>query len=1037
MPTPSLTVQHLTVEQMYGRRQPPLTVDDLAAGVNIIYGPNATGKTTLARALQAVFWPDQVPYDPKEIHAAFHLDGQTWHAEVTARGRTLRRGGTEASPPPLPTPDQRPFYWLSLHELLRATADDGDVAARILRQATGGLSVVDAAAPLGFKEVWPRSGTPTRDAEAARETLDERRTRHRRLAREQRRVTELEQQLQEARDAEARLRVLEQALAVAEQRAAWDAARTRRDAYPDVLRRVQGDERETLADERAVRHEAQNDRQAAEKAAAEAREQIAASPLPEEGVTEETVESLHAAADRLEQAEARREDAATQLQKAEAAADHEWQHLKDVIDRDRARTLTPPDVQQLASLARQANDLHARAAAFDRLHDLLGTATSTGDPDAVRDGLLQLRGWLQATASASGAATTSRRPRLLVGLGAAGTLVLTVVLAITTTQFVLTAALAVIAVLLLVAAVLLYRQQQSGGTSADDAGAPYRSHYARLPLAPPARWDEAHVLDRLDALAQQLGALQVEARKAEAWTQTEDRRTALAEEQDAFAARRQQVYDALGASADLEAEALWHFVETLVRWQKAHADAVAHRAALADADDAVTETRDAVNAGLQTCGFAPVETYAEAARRLRRLETARQELREARRALEDAEARAAETETTIAARTEAIDALFARLDLEPGDEDGLRALLDQHAAYQEAQAACTEAKIRMETEREKLEAMPAFDEALLDRTADALRAEIETVRAQAAEKETLQTQITEIRTKVDAAKQGHGVEEARADYDAAIEALRRQREADYRAVIGWRLAQHLHEQTRDQALPPVFHRARTLFGTFTQQRYRLDMDHDADRPGFCAYDHEQGALLDLSALSSGTRIQLLLAVRIAFLEAQEQGVRLPLLLDETLANSDDQKAAAIIDAIRTISTERQVFYLTAQGDEVAKWRAAFAEHDAADCRIHTLSPSVTPAPTVRPDVTVPEPAPAPAPDLSHAAYGQQLGVPAWDPFHSVDTLHVWHLIEDTAVLNDVLRHGLRTWGALKQFAEQARPSAAGLSPDAYRRLQQQ
>ena len=61
------------------------------------------------------------------------------------------------------------------------------------------------------------------------------------------------------------------------------------------------------------------------------------------------------------------------------------------------------------------------------------------------------------------------------------------------------------------------------------------------------------------------------------------------------------------------------------------------------------------------------------------------------------------------------------------------------------------------------------------------------------------------------------------------------------------------------------------------------------------------------------------AVRVAFLE-QDESARLPLLLDETLGTSDDGRAGAIIDSVIEIAREgRQVFYFTAQHDEVGKW----------------------------------------------------------------------------------------------------------------------
>ncbi len=43
---------------MYGQDFGGLGVTDLSPEVNIIYGPNAAGKTTIARAIRILLWPD-------------------------------------------------------------------------------------------------------------------------------------------------------------------------------------------------------------------------------------------------------------------------------------------------------------------------------------------------------------------------------------------------------------------------------------------------------------------------------------------------------------------------------------------------------------------------------------------------------------------------------------------------------------------------------------------------------------------------------------------------------------------------------------------------------------------------------------------------------------------------------------------------------------------------------------------------------------------------------------------------------------------
>ena len=70
------------------------TVSNLSPGVNIIHGPNASGKTTLARSIQDLLWPS-VAREHARILGYFDLDGEEWRIEVEARSAKYQRNGHE------------------------------------------------------------------------------------------------------------------------------------------------------------------------------------------------------------------------------------------------------------------------------------------------------------------------------------------------------------------------------------------------------------------------------------------------------------------------------------------------------------------------------------------------------------------------------------------------------------------------------------------------------------------------------------------------------------------------------------------------------------------------------------------------------------------------------------------------------------------------------------------------------------------------------------------------------------------------------
>ena len=95
-----------------------------------------------------------------------------------------------------------------------------------------------------------------------------------------------------------------------------------------------------------------------------------------------------------------------------------------------------------------------------------------------------------------------------------------------------------------------------------------------------------------------------------------------------------------------------------------------------------------------------------------------------------------------------------------------------------------------------------------------------------------------------------------------MDALRRQRDVDYELVAGNQLADFLARKERERERPAVFRRAQELFVDITHGHFQLDIDDRSGTPAFRAVDTRQQRGLTLDELSSGTRLQLLLAVKL-------------------------------------------------------------------------------------------------------------------------------------------------------------------------------
>ncbi|HLV27310.1 MAG TPA: hypothetical protein VKZ41_13465, partial [Gemmatimonadales bacterium] len=366
----------------------------------------------------------------------------------------------------------------------------------------------------------------------------------------------------------------------------------------------------------------------------------------------------------------------------------------------------------------------------------------------------------------------------------------------------------------------------------------------------------------------------------------------------------------------------------------------------------------------------------------------------------------------------------AELNDSSDPDQELSALCSQHAAFCEAVDGERDARRDVSALRIAIESAADSDPSLLTESPEELRARRDAIAELADRLVGVVAEISSLNTRMEAAKRGSDVERAQAEVAAAEEVLRDHRNADLAAMAGHMLVQHLLRATQDNHRPEVFHRARTLFTQVTRGCYRLEFD-DAelgDVSTFRAFDTHSRRNHTLDELSSGTKVQLLLAIRIAFVETQEHGLKLPLFLDETLATSDDERARAIMSGIIALAEEgRQVFYFTAQSDEVRRWREALLEASVEHAmlnlaRIRSLSSgdldTISVAP---PESYVVSSLPSPA-EHTHESYGSALGVPPLRNGEPATSAHLWYMVHDVRALHHLLEVGFGRWGQLQEVA---------------------
>jgi uncharacterized protein YhaN len=132
------------------------------------------------------------------------------------------------------------------------------------------------------------------------------------------------------------------------------------------------------------------------------------------------------------------------------------------------------------------------------------------------------------------------------------------------------------------------------------------------------------------------------------------------------------------------------------------------------------------------------------------------------------------------------------------------------------------------------------------------------------------------------------------------------------------------DRYREQNQGPMLSRAGAVFAILTLNRYgRLFVDYDKSTPSLSAL-RTDGAVVEVSGLSEGTRDQLYLALRLAALELHlGQSKPLPFVADDLFINFDDERSTAGLQALRELSTQTQVLFLSHHDHLLPRVRQVF------------------------------------------------------------------------------------------------------------------
>ncbi|MFB6291236.1 MAG: AAA family ATPase [Candidatus Bipolaricaulia bacterium] len=982
------------------------SLEELSPGVNVIYGPNGSGKTTIAKAIRNLMWPQGIS-DECHLTGYFSLDENELFLENENGEIKCLRNGVESDEifSSLPASDHSGRYYLALHELLQENTTNKDFAEIIARESAGGYDLSAVEKELDFR-TRPSNAGQTTDARAKRklEKVNRLRDNLEELQDEEESLEKLKEELQRAKRAERRADFLEEVVDYRKDRKELEELRRQLNSFADPVKKLEGNEKDRLKALNDEIAKVERKKKASQKKVERARSLLDELGLSEAGLPCGLIPKLEEKADKLKTLEEKLEEVESSIAEQRGLKKRALDALADEVQEEDLKKIDITAVQNLAEFIRKAEEVRSGLKSYRQLSDWLQQEeVPKTSQDDLREGKRYLEEWLRAN-TASGQSLSPRwvgRALGILDLAAVVPLVLLV-----DPMFLL---------LLVPAGGFFWLARQWDNNSGNRTNISQR--YQELGLQKPDDWTEKSVRKLIRKLVRREAKIALSKKKEDFLAAKKEQLTDLERKKDELEERKRELVDQYGVAPDINEGKLYWLIERLNKWEKANEELAGLIDKKEELVSSLSGLREELSEDLSSYGYETLENSSGFRGAIRDLSRRKDGSERARDRLNEAKKRQREAEDQLKELKKERRALFEKFNLEVGNRTKLFEYTDQLEEYRSLQAEVRERKAVCEAKLEELKEREEFSENLLNSDFPDITRELKDLKDLAEKKDRLFETKTKIEERIRGRKNKKELEMARAELDRALDELERQLDSDYESLAGNVLLKFLREERYNGSRPRILDRGGEIFARVTKGEYKL-LFTDASPPSFRAVDTESNETRSLEELSSGTRIQLLMSVRMAFVEQQEQGIKLPLLMDEVLANSDDVRASEVIDVALEFSRDgRQVFYLTAQGDEVARWRDKLEETPEVRGNFIDLSEIRKLDDSIRvPDSTglsfEPNP-PTPTEGVSHEKYGKDLNVPTFDPRRGSGSAHLWYLVEDVDLLYKLVKLGIDTWGQFK------------------------
>ena len=143
-----LILKRLSIRKMPGLTQGLPEYENFAGNINIIAGPNASGKSSTARIIQQIIWHNKT--QGIQAESSLLIDKIPWDIKIDSNNISIQRNGVKDELTGLPAAEDSGRYMLALHELFNE--NEGNLAKKIVKESIGGVDLDEAKNNLGYSD---------------------------------------------------------------------------------------------------------------------------------------------------------------------------------------------------------------------------------------------------------------------------------------------------------------------------------------------------------------------------------------------------------------------------------------------------------------------------------------------------------------------------------------------------------------------------------------------------------------------------------------------------------------------------------------------------------------------------------------------------------------------------------------------------------------------------------------------------------------------------------------------------------------------